>query len=186
MSAVSWFRRIYLCYFSKPAGDRALLKACRKAAPKSIVEIGVGSGQRLLRLMEFVLESHAAADVRYWGVDLFEARPAESPGLALKQAHALFKPLGIKIQLVPGDPYSALARIANAVRDVDWFVIGADVDQDALHRAWPFVPRMLSDSTRLFWETRGADGQPAQFRELKRADVEAIVAEQKTAARRAA
>lgn len=186
MGAKRWLRRIYLCYFSRPVGERALYRACRRQAPKSIVEIGVGTGQRISRLMEFVLESHAASDVRYVGIDLFEARSPDSPGLGLKQAHAQFKPLGIKLQLVPGDPHSALSRVANAVRDVDWLVIAADVDRESMTRAWPFVPRMLNATTRVYVEEPGTDGKLNQYRELTRAEVESFAAQQQKSARKAA
>jgi len=136
--------------------------------------------------MEFVLESHAASDIRYVGVDLFEARSPAAPGLTLKQAHALIKPLGVKTQLVPGDPHAALSRVANAVRDIDWLVISADVDHESMSRAWLFVPRMMNATTRVFVEQAEADGKPHQFRELTRTDVESLASQQQKTSRKVA
>lgn len=129
--------------------------------------------------MELVFDVHAAADVRYVGIDLFEARPAESPGMALKQAHAFFKPLGVKLQLVPGDPHSALSRIANGLRDIDWLIVSADVDAESMTRAWMFVPRMLSPTTRAFVERPGENGKASRFQELTRAEIQLLAAPQK-------
>lgn len=186
MSAFNWFRNLHLSYFSKPVADRSLYRAIRRQPPKSLVEIGVGNGKRTGLLLEFMLAVHPAADVRYAGVDLFEARPAESPGLALKQAHALLKPLGVKTQLVPGDPHSALARCANSLREIDWLVISPDVDAESLAKAWTFIPRMLYAGSKVWTTEAGANGGAGMFRELTKEEIERKVEQQQKASRRAA
>ena len=85
----------------------------------------MGNGVRTKRLLEQVLEHQAATDVRYTGIDLFEARPAGQPGMSLKQAHATFKPYGIKSQFIPGDPFSAIARAANGLLQTDVIIVRA-------------------------------------------------------------
>jgi hypothetical protein len=86
-----------------------------------------------------------AREISYLGVDQFEARTKkEGDGLKLKEAHCTLKASGARVRLVPGDPLSALARIANTTQGIDFLVVGADVDAESLARAWFYLPRMLS------------------------------------------
>jgi hypothetical protein len=85
--------------------------------------------------------------VRFTGIDLFEGRDDQSSGLSLKEAHRLLKACGGRVQLVPGDPLSALSRSANSLQGTDLLVIGADQDETSLKQSWFYVPRMLQDNS---------------------------------------
>src|SRR5690606_30991433 len=113
LSNAGLLRSAYLLYFSQPAADRSLYKAIKGRKVASIVEIGVGSGERTSRLIEVLGWEAGNHPLHYTGVDLFEQRAKERPGLTLKEAFARFKFDNVKVRLVPGDPYSALARVAN-------------------------------------------------------------------------
>ncbi len=95
-------------------------------------------------------------------------------GLSLKEAHRSFKTLGVAIQLVPGDPFSALARTANALREIDLVLISADQDAESLDRAWFYLPRVLHATSVVFLEQVNPDGALSLLA-LNRADVEARV-----------
>jgi hypothetical protein len=147
-------RSLYLSYFSKPAGlrplYRLLCKRRRREPIRKITELGVGRAERTVRLLELCAGDDAAL---YTGIDLFEARrETDGPGLSLKAAHKKLAATGVKTKLIPGDPHSALARSANALADQDLIVISADLDREALAKAWFYVPRMLHDSTLVFEE----------------------------------
>lgn len=186
VSAVEYLKYIYLAYLSKPAADRAIYRHVREHKPRAIVEIGVGQASRTERMLQLLLRDVAAADVRYTGIDMFEARPAESPGLALKQAHAQLKSFGVKVQLVPGDPAMALARAANGLKNTDLLIISHDQDPASLAKAWTFVPRMLHPGSHVFLETADAAGGPTRFVPLSMAEIEQRVTENSKATRRAA
>jgi hypothetical protein len=176
----------YLAYLSKPKADRLLYKVVRRTPPQSIVELGVGTGLRSQRLLEQVLERHAATAVRYTGIDMFEARPKERPGMALKQAHAMFKPFGVKSQLIPGDPFSALSRAANGLPQTDLVIIAADQDAESLTRAWMFVPRMLHDKSLIYREESVGEKGETEFRLIDRAQIDALAAAAQRQQRRVA
>jgi hypothetical protein len=149
----------YLAYFSKPVSDRILYRTICRLQPRKILELGVHGGSRARHLISLALRHHAADELRYAGVDLFEARPPDAPaGLTLKQAHCLLKTTGVRIQLVPGDAYSALSRTANSLRDNDLMLISADQDPAALEQAWFYVPRMLHDHSVVLQEVPGEQG----------------------------
>jgi len=162
-----WLRAFYLGYFSQPRGLRPLYRLLRKRAKPGrknpggpickITELGVGPAERTLRMLEL-----CPADDRtqYVGIDLFEARQnGDGPGLKLKEAHQRLAGTGVKVKLIPGDPYSALARSANSLGGQDLILIGADQDRTALAKAWFYVPRMMHEQTVVFEESL-VDGEP--------------------------
>ena len=165
MPAVSRLKSLYLSYLSKPAVDRCLYRQIARRPITSIVEMGVGMGLRSARMIELALANAEAGPIRYTGIDLFEARPAFAPGMTLKRAHRVLSSLGAKIRLTPGDPFSALARIANRLTGTDLLVIGADQDANSIEQAWFFIPRMLHEKSVVMVE------QTAGFRQLSFDDV---------------
>ena len=80
----------------------------------------------------------------YTAIDQFESRGESQPRLSLKEAFHVLRPTGVKLQLVPGDPLSALSRIANSLAGTDLLLIAADQDRQSLAQAWKYVPRMLA------------------------------------------
>ena len=170
-------RRFYLDYCSQPASDRVLYRALRKRPAQKILELGIGAGQRTLRMLEVAAAGQPNVQVSYAGIDLFEARSeADGPGLSLKAAHQQLRASAVRVRLVPGDPYSALARTANEIGAVDLIVISADQDRESLARAWFYFPRMLHAGTRVFLEERETTDGPAQLSELSRAQINERVA----------
>ena len=91
--------------------------------------------------------------IRYTGIDLFEARtPSAGSGLTIKAAHRLLSRTGARVQLLPGDPFSALARAANNLGGSQLVIISAGHDPHSLARAWFYVPRMLSEGSHVLIE----------------------------------
>ena len=138
---------------------------------RSIVELGIGDGQRALRMLELACLHGPVSEIRYTGIDLFEAsHQSEGTGLSLKEAHRLLKATGAKIQLLPGDPFMALSRAANSLAATDLVLISASQDQDALARSWFYLPRMLHGSSQVFLQKNTAKGEVA-IRELTMGEI---------------
>lgn len=175
--AASRFKYLYLAYLSTPACDRALYRLIRKQRVQSIVELGVGQVCRALRMIQVAQSVAARQPIRYTGIDEFELRPAGSgPGLSLKQAHRLLRSTGAKVQVVPGDPGTALARVANTLTATDLIVIAGDHHAEALARAWFYVPRMLHERSLVLLEERSDCGAAARLRLMGRKEIEALAA----------
>lgn len=170
MAAAGFFQSVIFRYFARPAHQRTLFRAIRKHKIGQIVELGVGTGVRAHRLIALA-QRYGQGEVRYAGIDLFEARDPSQPGMTLKQAHSQFKATGAKVQVAPGDPYSALARVANSLTGTRLLVIAADQDAAALERAWFYVPRMLTSDALVFVELRTAKG--AVYQRLSHDEVSA-------------
>jgi len=186
LSFGSLLRGLWLRYFSKPAADRTLYKALGSTPVRSLVELGVGLPHRTLRLLEYVSSRSSGEPIRYCGIDLFEARPSGQPPLSLKQAFAALQSPSIRVQLVPGDPYTALRRVANSLTSTDLLLIAADQDQDSLARAWTWMPRMLTANSLIFLEQPGAQPGTTAWKSLKLADIQKLSAEANKTLRRAA
>lgn len=175
MPAVSLLKYCYLAYFSQPKGERLLYRALRRAKVSSIVELGVGKAERARRLMQVAQRFRPDTVLRYTGIDLFEGRLAGTGGLTLKRAHQTLSDSGAKVQLVPGDPFSALVRTANTLTNTDLLIISADQDAAALAKAWFYVPRMLHPRSLVYVESAGAAGK-TEFRLLPLTEIDALAA----------
>ncbi|MCE9605613.1 MAG: class I SAM-dependent methyltransferase [Planctomycetia bacterium] len=147
-----FLRSLYLRYFSQPKADRAVYKLLKKQPVRKFLELGIGTGERTLRVLE---HCPASDETSYTGIDLFEARQnGDGAGLSLKAAHKLLAASGAKVRLVPGDPFGALSRSANAIGKQDLVIISADQDRESLAKAWFYVPRMLHETTTVLLEEK--------------------------------
>ena len=109
MQVTSQLRLLYLCQFSKPAADRLLYRSIRRQGFRKIVELGVGSGQRALRMIEVAQQASAPTDIHYVGIDPFEGRSEPNiPGTSLKEIHQLLRATGVRVQLVPAATQASL------------------------------------------------------------------------------
>jgi hypothetical protein len=177
---------LWLRYFSKPAADRTLYKALRTRPIRSIVELGVGLPFRTPRLLQFASGKTSGEPIRYCGIDLFEARPGGQPTLSLKQTFAALQLPSVRVQLVPGDPHSALKRVANSLAGTDLLLIAADQDRDSLARAWTWMPRMLTTTSLVFVEESGAPPATGAWKPLSLAEIQKLATESSKTVRRAA
>lgn len=176
MSVTSCLRLQYLTRFSKPASDRVLYRIVQQQPPRRILEVGIGTAERALRLLEVAAMHVPIEQVSYTGVDLFESRSStDEPGVALKTAHRSLRSTGAKIRLLPGDPLSVFSRHANMLGTFDFVVISAGQLPEPSDRGWFYLPRMFEEGTRVLWdESRGGAGG---FREVPLPEIQSWVRE---------
>lgn len=152
----------YLAYVSRPAKDRVLYRAIRRAAVSRILELGMECGRRSTRMVELARQvCHQAP--HYTGIDTFELSSPSAETLSLKAAHCKLKPTGARIRLVPGDPFTALAGAANHIGPCDLIVIAVSQQGDSLDKAWFYLPRLLHPATLVYMEQSGGDNGPSHF-----------------------
>jgi hypothetical protein len=160
LSILSHIRLIYSCYFSKPQSNRPVCQAIRRSHALKIVELGVATGQRALRMIEVAKLASPGQDIHYVGVDQFEGRSeSDGPGLTLKAAHQLLRRDGVRVQLVPGNPAETLTRVANSLGKVDLLIVPEALDSPSFTRVWFFVPRMLHERSLVFVERTLENGE---------------------------
>lgn len=160
MSLLSSLKLFHLLHFSKPATDRALYRAIHAQKYRKMLLLGLGTGERALRMIEVASVYVPPKELHLIGVDPFEDRtPAEGPGLPLRTAYRMLHATGARVQLVPGNAAEGLMRTANSLGQVDLLVLSAAVSPDQLGRAWFFVPRLLHERSEVYVEQAGADGK---------------------------
>jgi hypothetical protein len=170
-------RSLYLTRFSRPKADRPIYQAIRRHGLRRIVELGVGSADRALRMIELAAGGDSAENVVYTGIDLFEMRvPQTAQGLSLKSAHRKLVGSGAKIRLLPGDSYSALSRAANMLGLADLVVIAAEQNSPALEKSWYYIERLQHDRTQVFLEEAAAEKAGAAFRVMPLDEVRRLAA----------
>ncbi len=171
---LAYLKYLYLAHFSKPVGDRALYQAIGRLPARRILEIGIGSADRTMRLVKLARQMAGGEPVRYVAIDMFEGRGSDQPrGLSLKETHRLLATTGVPTQLIPGEPAPALARAANALANMDLVLISAQHDATSLAGGWFYVPRMLHPGTQVFLETRATDGGTS-LRLMPAAEIEVL------------
>ena len=168
MKPVSNLKYIYLVSFSKPKCDRAVYRSIAKSKATSILEIGMGDADRTEKMIRVAKKFSGSGGVRYTGVDGFESNPSST--LTLKQCHRRLQDPDVKLQLVPGEIYSSLHRIANNHMRTDIVVISAGYDPDSLENSWFYMPRMLHATSTVFVQDPQDDQAP--FRVYSRLEIE--------------
>jgi hypothetical protein len=163
-----------IAHFSKPTADDPVFQAIRQRHVRSILEIGVGAGQRAVQMLEIAAQAVEPSQLTYVGIDLFEMRPTAQPGLSLKAAHRTLKALGAKTRLIPGDPLSALSLKANELSGVELVVIGLDADAESMSKAWFYLPRTLATNAVAMRAVPAKEGEGYQYETLLRADIERL------------
>ncbi len=158
MKKFSWLGTLWLTWLSKPAGERPIYRLIRGHNPKRILELGVGTLERTARVLSFA-RSSGGDQVHYVGLDRFEGRlPSDPPGVTLKAAHQRLNALG-RVQLVPGNVDTSLARLCNHLGVFDLVLVAANNDPRHLERSWFFIQRLTNATTTVLVET--ADGAKA-------------------------
>lgn len=149
MSGVGFLKRIWLTRFSSPAVERPLLRLVLDRRPARILELGLGTLERTERLLGV---ANSLGPVHYVGIDRFEARlPGDPAGVTLKEAHRRLHGLG-RIQLVPGNADSSLARLCNQLGNFDLVLVSASTDRQNLTKCWFFLQRVTRPGTVLMQE----------------------------------
>lgn len=153
MAVSTRLRLFYLFHFSKPASDRAVYQAVYRRRIRRIVELGVGTGQRAVRLIE-VAAGHSPSDqIVYTGIDPFECRnAADGPGTTLKNAYRTLRATRARISLLPGDPTAVFSAAANSLGTADLVLIAWPVPRSMLPRACYYLQRMLHDGSLVLLE----------------------------------
>lgn len=166
MKRLSFFSNLMLTRFSKPVEDRVIYRLIQQNQYESILEIGLGDGKRLEKMLQVAHTFSNSENLRYTGVDLFDARPNHP--LKLIDMHRVTRGLPAKTQLVPGDLATAIRKIANSHLRTDLVIFSAGFESDQLTDVAEFLPRMLHSNSRLLIQH-----QPGgTFEVLNRLDVE--------------
>ena len=165
----------WLRYFSQPPCDRALYRAIRRLNIRRILEFGIGDLRRGLRMIRLAQRYNPAIEIRYIGVDLFEAASNatdHSPALSLKQAHRTLRATGVRAHLIPADAVQSMVRMANALPGNELVIVSNHEVVERMGAAWQYVPRMLT-STALLYSAESA-GEKFKLRKLPPSDLRSL------------
>ena len=77
------------------------------------------------------------------------------------------------MQLIPGDPHSALARSANSLQNTDLVIISAGHDEQSLASAWFYLPRMLHAGSAVYVESKTSEASQLTLELLSPVEIEA-------------
>jgi hypothetical protein len=128
MSRLNWFQRFYWQKLAKPVAERELFRALLSHPISSVLEVGVGNGHRMKRIVQLAQLTPGTEQLRYVGVDGFESANDGAVHLTLKQAHQQATALGVRANLIPGDLKSAMPRVAHKIGASDLVIVDGELD----------------------------------------------------------
>lgn len=169
MSAISLLKYAQLALFSTPKGERWIWRHLRRRPAARIVELGVGDCRRASLLIQVAQRYAPRGEVHYTGIDYFES--STSPGqFSIKEAHRRLSGCGGRVRLFPGDPFTALRQLSNALTGTDLLIISATVDDQSLRRAWFYMPRMLTEHSVVARE-HAAEGDENHWQRITHGEI---------------
>jgi len=168
-------RYLYHQLVRAPGAERPLYRAIHRRRPRQLVQVGLGDGDQVERMLRFAASYAGSEGLAFAGIDLFEARPTSQPGMTYQQAHRRFGALVEQFSLVPGDPNTALSRAANRLLQTDLLVVRAGHDPASLKHSWLYVPRMLHETSVVLVEEPGTKG--SRFRAMDAAEIAHLAAD---------
>lgn len=163
MAQLSWLNRLYWKHLSKPVSERPLFLHVLERPLTSVLEIGIGSGERIARLLELNASVWDAKAIRYTAIDPFESSAStggtQAAVLSLKAAHRLLSERGVKAHLVPGEPANVLARVAHSVLPSDLILINGYWESGEVHgqAIAQWLPRLCHVHSTIFVAKRPGD-----------------------------
>lgn len=172
MAAIGPVKFAYLAYFSKPKSERQIYQQVKKLQARRIVEVGIGSIERAVRIVSVAQRFSGGAQITYTGFDWFEERSAGQAPLPLIHAHRQMQLCNAKARLVPGYPPATLPQIANSLQRTDLMLISHLVEDAALERTWFYMPRMCHPGTIVLRERQSGSAGETTFERLTLDDLE--------------
>jgi len=163
MAELSWLKRLYWKHLSKPVSERGLFLHVLERPLTSVLEIGMGSGERISRLVALNAKHGESKPIRYTAIDPFESNSDTSgsgrPVLSLKAAHRLLLERGVKAHLVPGEPAGSVARVAHSVLPSDLVIIDGYWDRDDVQgqAIAQWLPRLCHVQSTIFVARNSAE-----------------------------
>lgn len=149
LTGVQFLRQIYLTRFSHPAQNREIYSEFYRAEPASLFVLGVDSLPLVLDLIELMQVWRPNERIRLALLDPFDARPAASSRLTLRETNARFAEKPVRLTLHPGDPAFTLPRVANQLGVADAILLSPSIDPAAFAPAWYFLPRLMGPGSTL-------------------------------------
>ncbi len=173
MSKLSRLKYAYWAYFSKPKSVRQLYRCVARQQPRKVVELGIRNLADTVRLLQVADRYAEGEPISYTGIDCFEMRPADQPTLGLKQAHQTLKQAELRPRLLPGEPATALAGVANSLLETDLVLLTCEsADSDPLGDAWFYLPRMLHGGSVVLQISPGVEPGEIQLAQLDQVEIE--------------
>lgn len=144
---------------SKPVACRALFEHVIEHPVGSILEIGIGDGQRLKQVLSLLTVRSDVAQLRYAGVDPFESGNPPDGHMRLKDVHCMLAEKNVKAHLIPGDASTSLLRVTRTVLPSDLLIIDSGWQENSANGA-----------ALVRWLPRLAHAQSVIFARLSRKD----------------
>jgi hypothetical protein len=129
----------------------AICKLVRKSGATTVLEIGVGNGERALAMTAALADAQSGdtsgRSVRYIAIDMFEM--ADGP-ITLKDFHKRVRGQGVQPTLVPMDVCGGLNRVSSTIGAVDMIFLAEPNEQIELPQINSLLRKISADHTLIY------------------------------------
>jgi predicted O-methyltransferase YrrM len=129
-------------------------KHCRR-----IMEIGTWNGRRALQMIERAKAFHPAAEIEYYGFDLFElmTREVNKEELSKKpptqeEVQKLLSPTGAKISLFQGFTQNTMPQVIGQLPVMDLIFIDGGHSIETITNDWGYSRRLMNENTVVIFD----------------------------------
>ncbi|MCH1494181.1 MAG: hypothetical protein L7U72_03040 [Rubripirellula sp.] len=121
-----------------------LCSTLQKLEPETILEIGVGDGQRALEYLSGLRD--LGSPVRYFAIDQFELADGE---LSLREFHQMLRNAGIRPQIFPEPVAAGLTRFLHTIGSADVVLLNQPIPEVDIQQVNSLLRRISNDRTSI-------------------------------------
>ena len=145
-----------------------LFRLIRQHNSRRIVEIGVFDGNHGAQMIEAAMIQHKAADIHYYGFDLFEEMTASTFDTEFSKVplpmHAVDDKLshtGANIDLIRGNTKETLPVFLDKLTDIDFIFIDGGHSVATIASDWGNLRQVMNERTVVVFDDYYIDAPPA-------------------------
>ncbi|MBM3281257.1 MAG: class I SAM-dependent methyltransferase [Candidatus Harrisonbacteria bacterium] len=158
-------------FFYGPKRYRNIYRILQKTRPKRIMEIGVWTGERSIRMIETLKKYYAADAIDYYGFDLFEdlsdeqlvSEVSKKPPTKAQIQEKLEK-TGANIHLFKGNTLETLPRETQSLPKMDFVFLDGGHSLETIENDWKYVKELMHEKTVVifddYWNRTNAGCKP--------------------------
>lgn len=158
-------------FFYGPKRYRNIYRAIKAIKPKQIMEIGVWTGERSIRMLEVAKRYYPADQISYYGFDLFEDLSDEQLASEVSKkpptkAHIQEKleKTGANIHLYKGNTLETLPQEISRLPKMDFIFIDGGHSLETIQNDWDYARKLMHEKTVVifddYWNRTDAGCKP--------------------------
>ena len=125
----------------------SICRLVKRSGAASVLEIGVGNGERAIAVAQSLIETNPETSVRYAAIDMFEMAGGS---LTLKDFNRKLREQNVQPSLVPMDVVAGLARVSSTLGMMDLVLIAEPKEPIEIETVKVILRRLAHENTAIY------------------------------------